>query len=233
MRRLSAVETVCARIVMAIELGLADPGDRLPGIGEVAQAFGVSEMSVRRGFQLLHDQGVLIRRRGRAGGTFVSHNPIRATDSAIGAYRTDIERVVSLIDQRAAIEGGLAHLAAQTATAAEVSELHELTEQMRAVDNWADFRHLDTRFHEGLANAAHLPAAAALHREITNELYSYFLPYPLTYLHRSNEEHAQIVAALLAHDCATAAEVAIDHVRELHESMYIGLSKPRINGHAK
>ena len=50
-RRTTAVDTVRARISLALELGMLVPGQRLPAPEEAARAFGVSEMSVRRAYR--------------------------------------------------------------------------------------------------------------------------------------------------------------------------------------
>lgn len=222
-RRTSAVDTVRARIALAVEAGLVVPGERLPPTTETAIAFGVSEMTVRRAYRMLRDEGVLIRRRGNTGGTFVSDAPTAGTVAAIAEYRSDTEHVRGLIDQRAVLETGLAHLAAEARGESELASLSALVEQMRCAANWAEFREADVDFHDRLADAAHSAAAASLHRRISRELYGYFLPYPIGYLRRSNEEHAHLVDALAAGDAARAGALAYAHVTELHSSMYVGL----------
>lgn len=214
-----------ARIALAVELGLVAPGDRLPPTDETALAFEVSEMTVRRAYRMLQDEGVLVRRRGNTGGTFVSATPPSGTVSATAEYRADAQHVHGLIDERAVLEAGLAHLAAATSDSEELGALRERVDRMTRAANWAEFREADTEFHDLLASAAHSPAAAALHHRVAHELYGYFLPYPLEYLHASNEEHGRLIDALTRHDQAAAAAIAHAHVVELHDSMYIGLDR--------
>src|ERR1700704_2788848 len=74
-RRLSALDTVRARIALAVDLGLLTPGERLPASDQIAQALDVGEITVRRALVSLCEDGLLERRRGRNGGTLVAEHP--------------------------------------------------------------------------------------------------------------------------------------------------------------
>jgi GntR family transcriptional regulator, transcriptional repressor for pyruvate dehydrogenase complex len=222
-RRTSAVDTVRARIALAVELGLVRPGERLPPTDETAVAFGVSEITVRRGYRMLQDDGVLVRRRGHTGGTFVADDPAHVPVVARAEYRADATRVHGLIDQRAVLESGLARLGAHARSDDDLATMAQQVERMAVAANWAEFRELDAAFHARMAAASALPAGAELHARVSTELYAYFLPYPLDYLRASNAEHGLLVDALRAGDGDAAAGLAYDHVRELHDSMYVGL----------
>ncbi|MFB2580553.1 FadR/GntR family transcriptional regulator [Herbiconiux sp. P15] len=217
-----------ARIQLAVDLGMLAPGQRLPTPRESAEALEVSEMSVRRAYRLLADDGLVVSRRGNAGGTFIADRPPLAAGTAVApavtAYRSDAEHVHGLIDQRAALEAGLAALASGVRDPDQLDSLRDLVQRMRDAADWAEFRVADTAFHAVLAHASGLPAAAALHHRLSHELYAYFIPYRLDYLRASNEEHADLVDALERRDAGAAAALAFAHVHELHDSMYVGLS---------
>ena len=83
-RRLSALDTVRARIALAVELGLLKPGERLPANAEIARALGVAEITVRRALESLVGDGLIERRRGRGGGTSVAADH-RRSESARSA----------------------------------------------------------------------------------------------------------------------------------------------------
>lgn len=222
-RRTTAVDTVRVRIALAVELGMLAPGQRLPPPEETARAFEVSEMTVRRAYRSLVDEGIVVRRRGHTGGTFIADTPTVGGVAEVEAYRADSAHVHGLIDQRAVLEAGLASVASTTRTAESLESLRSLTETMRTLPDWAGFREADTAFHAELAAAAGSPAAAELHHRVSHELYAYFIPYRIDYLRSSNEEHALLVDALEAGDAAAASRLAFDHVAELHDSMYVGL----------
>lgn len=54
-----------------ISLEKMQAGDRLPAERELAEEFGVARMTIRSALELLQIEGVVERRRGRTGGTFI------------------------------------------------------------------------------------------------------------------------------------------------------------------
>ncbi|WP_243788715.1 FadR/GntR family transcriptional regulator [Saccharopolyspora gloriosae] len=223
-RRLSAVDTVRARISLAVDLGLLGPGEWLPGNASIAAALDVSEITVRRALVALCGDGVLERRRGRGGGTRVVAEPARSAVRETAAYRAAAGEVHRLIDRRLVLECGIAHLASREADASRLAELDGLAERMDEAADWAEFHRLDETFHRAVAAATGLDTAD--YDLVLRDLYRYYLPYPVDYLRGSNHEHHELVAALRARDPATAADVAHRHVTALHEAMFVGLEGP-------
>ncbi|MGJ6964152.1 FadR/GntR family transcriptional regulator [Streptosporangium sp. G11] len=221
-RRLNALDTVRARIAMAVELGLLKPGERLPPVGEIARALGVGEITVRRALVSLCDQDVLERRRGRGGGTMVAERPATGGVRETEAYRSAAADVHRLIDQRLLLECGIAHLAATNPGPRRLGELEELVACMDRVSSWAEFRTCDERFHLAVAAATGLPQAVEQYGSAVRELYRYYLPFPLEYLRESNRGHAALVAALAEGDPLKAVEVTRRHVEVLHRIMFVG-----------
>lgn len=224
-RRTSAVDTVRARISLAVDLGLLAPGERLPNVQVTAAAMGVAQITVRRALSALEREGVVTRRPGRSGGTFVAERPSRHTVAQVAAYQKDSERVHRLIDERVVLETGFAHLAAARLDQQGLEGLDRCIADMDAADSWAGFRAADERFHLGIARGAGAAPALGLYERVTRELYLYFLPYPMSYLRESNEEHRRIRAALGAGDAALAAGLLVEHVAALHRTMYVGLTE--------
>jgi GntR family transcriptional repressor for pyruvate dehydrogenase complex len=222
--RLTAADTVRARIALAIELGLLHADEQLPPDAEVAAALDVAEITVRRALKSLADEGVLIRRRGRNGGTFVASSTSAPVD-AVSAYRADSVEVHRLIDRRVLIECTLAHYAAINATADQIAGLTGHVEAAAAAENWTDYHFADEQFHLGVATASGLPWALPHYTEVLYGLYRYFLPYPIEYLHSANEDHAQLVAALSRRDPIAAVSITERHVSVLHEKMFVGLAE--------
>ena len=222
--RLSAVDTVRARITMAVNLGLIMPGERLPGADEMAAAFGVSRASILRGLTALQTEGVVERRSGRYGGTFVRAGEHHDADVAVGSFTEDDPTVHSLIDERAILESGFAGIAASARTLEDLARLESLVDRMDTTESWAEFRNMDRDFHRIIAEAARVPLALELFSSINHQLDPYFLPYNMELLHNSNHEHRDILAALTHEDAQLASRLVFEHVRELHESMYVGLT---------
>ncbi|HEY5223619.1 MAG TPA: GntR family transcriptional regulator [Microbacteriaceae bacterium] len=221
--RLSATDTVRARIALAIELGLLAHREQLPSDAEVAAALDVSEITARRALKSLADDGVLERRRGRTGGTFVAARADASAVDAMTTYRADAAEVHRLIDRRALFECALVQRAALTATDATLDELDEHVRAGARAQSWADYHAADEKFHRGVAAASGLAWALPEYDEVLSKLYRYFIPYPVDYLHGANEEHAALVAALRKRDAASAVAIIEHHVRVLHETMFVGL----------
>ncbi|HZR97025.1 MAG TPA: GntR family transcriptional regulator [Gaiellaceae bacterium] len=63
---------ISGEIERAIASGALIPGDRLPPERALAEAYGVSRMTVRQALQGLETRGLLVRTVGRNGGSFVA-----------------------------------------------------------------------------------------------------------------------------------------------------------------
>jgi DNA-binding FadR family transcriptional regulator len=223
--RLSATDTVRARIALAIELGLMAAGEQLPSDGEVAIALGVSEITARRALKSLADEGVLARKRGRNGGTFVANPPASATVASMTAYLADAADVHKLIDERVLLECAIVHHTALNITAVQLDELDAFVAEAASAQSWSDYHAADERFHVGVAAASGLDWALPQYSAVLQGLYRYFLPYPVAFLHDVNREHADLVAALREHDPVAAVAIIRQHVWGLHDSMFVGLAR--------
>ncbi|MHB0980053.1 MAG: FadR/GntR family transcriptional regulator [Thermoleophilia bacterium] len=223
LRRLSAFDTVRVRIGLAVDLGLLAPGERLPSSKDIAEALEVGEITVRRALVSLCEDGVLVRRRGRDGGTLVAENPARGVVREISAYESAVGEVGRLIDQRLLLECGVAHLAALKAGETDMADLEHLIAELDASVSWADFHRADERFHLRLAESTGVASATEELRHVLHSLYRYYLPYPIDYLRGSNAEHKQLISAMRRRDVGAAVKVVHDHVDELHRTMFVGL----------
>lgn len=225
--RRSAIDAVRLRIGMAISLGLLKPGERLPDLQDVALGLSVSPITARRALASLAEQGVLTRRRGRDGGTFVAHAPPQSVLSDLAASPAESQAVNRLVDQRLLFECAVTHYAAANATPKQVDELELLTRDMADATNWSDYHQADEQFHHLVGTASGLGTAVGAYHETLTELYAYFIPYPIEVLHQSNCDHKKLVAALRVGDSAGAVEISRKHVDNLHRTMFMGLTDGR------
>lgn len=224
--RLSAVETVRARILLSIEHALLAPGSRLPRVELIAAGLEVSAITARRALESLVQDGVLIRRPGRGGGTFVADAPPRLNDTSVSAYRADEESIRRLIDQRSLMESAIMHQLALVATAEQCDELDSLILESQQADNWLEHHGPDSRFHRLCAQWSGLPEAPA-YLAVYEALLKYFVPYPMDQLEVGRDEHRALVAALRAHDPSAAVSVTRSHVDALRWEMFLALPRPR------
>ena len=209
------------RIGLAVDLGLLQPDERLQGEDELAATFGVSRMTVRRALQLLTARGVLVRRRGRGGGTFVATDPPRGVLTEFEAHRTVSGEVFDLIDNRLVIECGAAYLAAGNASPDDVDRLRALVREMDAAQTWTAFRAVDPRFHLAVASIAGSVGAVNALADVLGRLIRFYVPYPISYLHASNREHEALLNAIAAHDRMAAVSVIDRHISELRHTVFV------------
>ncbi|KAB1645069.1 FadR/GntR family transcriptional regulator [Gulosibacter chungangensis] len=222
--RLSAVETVRARILLSIEHGLLAPGSKLPRVEHIAAGLEVSAITARRGLESLVESGVLIRRPGRGGGTFVAEQVPELQDSSVMAFRADETAIHSLIDQRILMESAVVFAATLAATPTQCDALDELIEQSQNAQNWMEHHVPDSRFHHLVAEMSGLPEVPA-YLAVYESLLKYFVPYPMDQLEEGRDEHRALVAAFRAHDTAAAIEVTRAHVDSLRREMFLALPR--------
>lgn len=220
--RLSAVETVRARVLLSIEHGLLAPGVRLPRTELIASGLEVSPITARRGLESLVEDGVLIRVPGRGGGTFVAELPPRLNDSAVTAYRADTDAVRRLIDQRSLMESAIVHEAALRATPRQCDELDRLIEQSQRAADWHEHHVPDSRFHHLVGEISGLPELPA-YLTVYEALLRYYVPYPMDQLEEGRDEHRALVSAFRAGDATSAVAVTRAHVDALRREMFIAL----------
>ncbi len=82
------------------------------------------------------------------------------------------------------------------------------------LDDHDAFRPLDVRFHIGLAEASGSTRLIAAMTEAQGEMTDLIshIPHPQEVLLHSNEQHAQILAAVRAGDAARAIGIVADHL---------------------
>ncbi|MDQ0870183.1 DNA-binding FadR family transcriptional regulator [Arthrobacter sp. V1I9] len=225
MERRSAMDAVRMRIGMAISLGLLKPGERLPDQEDVALGLSVSPITARRALASLAEQGVVVRRRGRAGGTFVADSPPSDVLSELSASPAESQAVNRLVDRRLLFECAVTHYAAVNATPEQLDELDRLTRDMAEATDWSVYHQADEQFHQLVGAASGMGTAVEVYHETLAELYDYFIPYPIEKLHKSNHDHIALLAAMRAGRVEEAVEVSRKHVDILHRTMFMGLAQ--------
>jgi DNA-binding GntR family transcriptional regulator len=143
---LAGAELVRCRIALEVRLEDLSPGDRLPDAGVISQALGVSEITVRRTLETMDQDGLLERRRGRAGGTFIAER----WDSVVAAMRND-HQAVQLVEFQLVLECGLAARACGELSPDDLAELGRHIQSTQAKRDRDAYALADARFHLSLA----------------------------------------------------------------------------------
>lgn len=204
-------EETVARLGTAIRLGLLSPGERLPAERDLAEQLGISRSTLRAALKTLTQSGHLTAARGRSGGTFVTSDPPgpgSGVSVAEGTWR-------EVLDNRIAIELGSVHLAAERATRDAIERLEELLSSLQdSVDDPAEFRRCDARFHICIAESTNsqrlVSAVTAAQGELSRLLE--LVPAPRETLEASNESHERILDAIRRHNSGAAVKRMREHL---------------------
>ena len=209
-RTRNAFEETVERLLQAIRLGVAAPGERLPAERDLAARLGVSRVTLRDAIRAIADAGYVESRRGRYGGTFVAESlPVPVPTPAPAG---DLEDVLTM---RHVLETGAAEAAAARAlTPAQRQALTAALLDVSGVDSGKDYRRRDSRLHLAIAEAAGSPSlttAVADIRTRVNELLD-AIPLLATNIEHSDDQHRAIVTAILAGDPPAARQAMAEHL---------------------
>lgn len=149
--------TLAARLAAAIRAGEFQPGARLPTEMQLVGRFAVSRAVVREAIARLKSEGYVESRQGS--GAFVAAKPGLA-NFRIAAQLTAAD-LAHVFELRSVIEVGMAELAAQRRSKADIAALDAAFMQMhQALENGTDGAEADDAFHAAIAIAAHNPYLA-------------------------------------------------------------------------
>lgn len=210
----NAFEETLARLLQLIRLGIVRPGEALAPERELAARFEVSRDTVRDAIRSLAEAGYLESRRGRYGGTFVCDPlPADGTPDAAAADVTAAE-LDDILTLRAVLEVGAARAAAgRSLSSAERESLHARLSELAAADP-TDYRRLDSRLHLTIAELSGSPSLVSLvaeNRMSVNGLLDR-IPLLAPNIAHSDQQHEQIVWAVLIGDADRAASAMAEHL---------------------
>ena len=210
----NAFEECVERLLSAIKLGLVGEGDRLPSERDLAGRLDVSRMTLREAIRSLQSAGYVESRRGRHGGTFVIWQPSDGPSGPVGsAIRASAEASDTLVLRDALEVGSAVAAASHELSGAQRSHLRSCLVECDQAD-LANYRRADSRLHLAIAEATGSPslvAAVASVRMRVNDLLD-AIPLLERNLQHSNEQHAEIVDAIVAGDVDGARRTMEDHL---------------------
>jgi GntR family transcriptional repressor for pyruvate dehydrogenase complex len=148
-------DQIAQRLGQAIRLGLILDGEQLPSESELARRLGVAPVTLREALATLRARGLVVTRRGRAGGTH-AHMPL--DDDGDGApprlREFSSQDIRELGDHRRAISGMAAALAADRAMPDEIDDLRTQVERLRTAATPGDRRRADAQLSLVIAAAS-------------------------------------------------------------------------------
>jgi DNA-binding FadR family transcriptional regulator len=205
---LSGAELVRSRIALEVRLGDLSPGDRLTDAGVISQALGVSEITVRRALETMGQDGLLERRRGRAGGTFVAER----WDAVAAAMRDD-QQASQLVDFQRVLECGLAALAVGELTLDDLAALGQHVQSAETELDPDSYALADAHFHLALATVLGGWRARERQTDLLGKLCLVLPKPPIDVARQQNRAHAQLLAGLQSRSIEVAVEAVRLHAR--------------------
>jgi GntR family transcriptional repressor for pyruvate dehydrogenase complex len=214
-------EEVVAQLHQLIEAGKLRAGDRLPSERELAETFRVSRSSVREAIRLLEREGFVVSRPGS--GTFIAAVDVEALVQPLASLLSRGKHaLLDLFEMRRLVEPGIAALAAERATPADILRLKEiLTEQERQMSQGASAVESDAAFHFAIGQATHNSALQRLVASIVDILKparEQSLQTPGR-AHQSLASHREILVAIERHDPEFARHAMQRHIEAVEQSV--------------
>jgi GntR family transcriptional regulator, transcriptional repressor for pyruvate dehydrogenase complex len=148
-------EQMAQRLGQAIRLGLILDGEQLPPETQLSDQLGIATVTLREALATLREQGLVVTRRGRAGGTF-ARAPLEDQFDALPQRLRQVstQDIRELGDHRTAISGAAARLAAERALPDEIEGLRRQVQRLRMANTISERRRADTQFTIEVAAAA-------------------------------------------------------------------------------
>ena len=230
-KRKRVFEDVVEQIQEAILQGKIGIGEKLPAERELQTLFKTSRGTLREALRVLEQRGLLEIKRGVSGGAVVRKVPLGVmSESFILLVRSQRVPIKHLIEFRRDIEGRVAALAAERASAEDIERLKSLLEEasQHLAGNeveWEAFLRLDKQLHLEFANISGNPLYISIFQAIHENIARYYE----TYLPKIEEHHkeeyknlCEIVQAIEERDPARAASLAEYHVFHFASDLGLG-----------
>ena len=218
-----AHEYVAEQLRREMALRVLDPSEPLPAERDLARIFRVSRATVQRAMTLLEAEGLVQRRRGRSGGTFVVTQPTApASKVFIESLRRNRELIEETLAYRAEVEPAAAAFAATDAEEGELEAIERAAQLSADATDDAEFMRHDTSMHIAVARASHnryLVEAVERIRIVLNDVLP-ALPESRMWHERTHRQHAVILAALRARDPKMARRAMTTHVTDSSASVH-------------
>ena len=207
-------ESAVEQLATAIRLGVLVDGERLPPERELADRLGISRNTLREAIAALRDSGLVATHRGRGGGTVVTYT---APEPGSGPPPAPTRRGATLLDAldfRRVVEPGAAWLAASRELSADQRGwLVQSLEEAETARDDGTRRMADSRLHLAVATLSGSPmlveavtrAQAALGEMLRG------IPVLRRNIEHSNDQHREVVEAILRGDAVTARTAMEEH----------------------
>lgn len=220
-------ERIAEKLLTLIREKKLRPGDRLPPERDLALQMGVSRPSLREALRALSIMKIIENRQGS--GTYVtSLEPGTLIEHLDFIIALNDKSFLDLFQARKILEVGIASLAAQFITPAQLDALDAIHDRSTASLNDAEvFLKADLELHQVIADAARNQLLALFMKSINDlNIASRRRTGESAEVRRmTQKDHHAIIAALKSHDPQAAAQAMrahLDHVESKLKQMVEG-----------
>ncbi|WP_217596334.1 FadR/GntR family transcriptional regulator [Cohnella sp. GbtcB17] len=226
-------EIVSRDIRRQLESGELAPGQKLPSLEKLAEAYGVGRSTIREAISALKAMGWLDVRHG--GGTYAAKTLPQASAAGLLDFSHGAEAVMEILEVRKILERGTAELAALKRGEGDLARLRAILARMATAleeDDASGGERADLEFHQAIASASGNPVLNQLMDSIsqrlsetigrTRELWFYQEEAEAS---RLLDEHRGIYEAIAARDAAGAAERIGQHLSKVEKVLQEALGR--------
>ena len=194
------------------------PGDRLPTEREMAQQFGVSRVTVRDALRALEANGLVRVKVGGQGGPYVSAPDIELLSDSFSTHlHLRGTTFHDLAEARQALETTAAQLAAQRATAEDLSALEGAIHSPEQAPKARAAAASSIDFHTALVTASHNQALLAMFgatRTLIQEAFDQLHAQQPDMADAARNTHTELYAAISERDADRAGALMREHLEE-------------------
>ncbi len=221
-------EDLAAQIEAAIFEGRLQVGDKLPAQRDLVEMFQTSRAPLREALRVLEQKGLIDVKRGSRGGAVVKMPDTEpAVESLALLVRHRKIPLSELSEFREGVEGNVAALAAQRATAEDIQAIKkqltqagELLEQGAAA--WEPFIRVDNAIHVAIARIAGNRVYEFVLRMVHDNIRRYYEDHPLRderFLQENYQDLRDIIEALEKKQATVVRSLMQSHVRRFSRYM--------------
>jgi len=227
--------TISESLAAEIHAGVLMQGEMLPSERDLCERFGVGRNTIRNAMTNLQALGLIDHAHGKRPrvATPTLARVMANVAEAARFFFAGTEGKAHLEQARLFMEAGMLRYAVDHASNAQVARMVEAIEECDAnMDNPLKFRSADVNFHRVLAEVPGNPIFVALHEAFVERLMKERrIPADAArHLGQSNEEHKQIVNAILEKDADKADRILKRHLERNYASYFRGALES--NGHS-
>ncbi|OXM85438.1 FadR/GntR family transcriptional regulator [Paenibacillus rigui] len=197
--------------------------EQLPTERELASMFNASRLAVREALSQLEEEGLIEKRLGAKGGTFVLPLTLNSHQRNREEIKNDWDNMLKVFEFRSVIEPEAACMAAERITPAELDQLKGFVEKSMEEDCTREmFRAMDVKFHLSIAKASGNQYFEKAVRQIRTKINPALdlMPYNPNVKLSSYQKHMVLLDALAERNGAKAKEIMKQHISETADAIY-------------